>query len=318
MCLVVACSFALTCWISGEARANTGDAVEPVLQQFQHAVSETGDKYFAAKQKILAVEEAGDTVARFVAERQLGWRERMIASAIREQQKDRGGWEAVTKRLALLALFHRGRPHGAPRDFREMWDTNPRTLPAESEAKQLFEALAGKIGLAAEVILKHSPETIAEIAAATRLAAVKTLPEGSRMRVLIRNPELRRSDGNRLRLVTAEELLRRWPPEDRRWILLNARCLVGRALVLVGNEDGIRLLEEMGKEKVHQHDAVKYLEWIGTEAATQARERVERRWLGETAFRARQEERRIKKLRAELLKKREAELRTRRQAEGKQ
>lgn len=254
------------------ARAGDADEAPSLRDLFEKAVKTTGKDYFAAKEAFLSREDARDTAMMILTDPKLTWGETMVARSIREQLDDPVAWQVLLKSMALFAYQRtRGESRlGFPADVASLWYGNPKALDRDSEARQVFEAWSDKVGLLAEVLRKHSPDSMAEVTWHVRSEDLSgwwkersERPGGAKAKVgAWRLWGWRTDTGSVVR----------WPRRERELLLVLARRLAARALVLVGDDDAVRLIEEMGKEKVHRYDAPRALEWIGTDSAIRALE----------------------------------------------
>ena len=256
---VAVCMLFLSC--------NTGSvmaASDAVGELFSQAVTAKGKDYFELKTRILKAENAGELIAQRLADANLTWRERVIGCAIQEELLHPDLYDDAAILLAgSIDLPKPSMRTVAPdeEEARKLIEVDPRTWPDGMEVSKLLKSLSAYPGLLAEVVLVHSEDTLAVLAARARAQKVAKLP-----------PEHGRNGSGNTMTPSPEDWLRRWSAADRKELLLAARTLTSQALVFVASDDAVELEKELCKKgDVGLTDmARRNLSFIGTARALEA------------------------------------------------
>ena len=219
------------------------------LQMFEQAAEAKGTDYFLLKRRIMAVKNARDVILKLLEERRLAWQERLVARAVLDELERPEHCEEERRRLGLLLLrvIDLPKPSASAEDEKGSSSGGPEALPENPELSEALKSLAGEVGFLAEIVLKHTADTIAELVAKARADEQKMLHREWAERRKERSENPNAAIGLEPELFTAEALLGTWSQSDRRRYLGPARSIAAQALALTGTEESERLIEEMAR-----------------------------------------------------------------------
>ena len=221
------------------------------FEMFKQAAEAKGTDYFLLKRRIMAVENARKVTHKLLKERRLGWQERLVARAVLDELKRPGHTEEMRRRFGLLLVRAADlKETSVPaRDERGPPQGKTKALASDPELPQTLDSLASEVGLLAEVALRHTPGTIAELVAKAHAYEQKRLHGEWTERRKERSENPNAAIGPEPKLFTAEALLKNWSAGDRRRCLGVAKSLAARAIALAGTEQSEQLIEEMVREE---------------------------------------------------------------------
>jgi hypothetical protein len=284
--------------LAGDAAVGAEDSAE-IRRVFEQALTATGHEYFAVKAQILALPGARKALDEVAADPKRSVEQRWLAKAMLEGSADSATYAHRLEVLALVAYDAQqlASTRAIPRGYPPVFEADPRGwVPAPKETilpalvdiappGRYGEGLA-KVGgplirslamsaIPAEVLLKQSPDSVAELAAQAAERRYKDL-----LAYWTANPA--KIPLSAPRPVVATKMLNEMRDWQRARILDHARILAAYALVLRGDEDAVALLEHMAKDPaleaytgwVQWPVALKSLEFIGTDAAKEALRRI--------------------------------------------
>jgi len=231
-----------------------------------------GKEYFDLKAQLLGTEGAEDILKGLLADEELPAQQRLLVRAMLDELSEPEQYAALVRDLACRAdAYFESAPTQARR---QMYFDSPKELPEGSEAAVFYRSLAGHEGLLAEVVLKHSLETIAQEALQGRLISLE-----ERLREEEAGASEQEKEGLRVHYERAvawqKRVFKQRDDRERLVRLVSAQRLAARALVLVGDADAVALLEHMGRDRVTWMVPPSCLVWIGTPAAIQAIKRLD-------------------------------------------
>ncbi len=282
MCCIVGVFF-LGC---GLGLAATDDGTGPFEGVLEQATKATGAEYFALKKQLLAADPTGALGQQESLDQSRSWQYRLIAEAARDAVRDPDGYEKAANTLvaSVMNLWHsRIRP---PQSYLDLHRENPRKLDPDSAAAKTLDELARSSGLLFEVIFVHTPDSFAELAAGQYVRQRE-----ERIQRIKEENKRRRAERDRLRAsgvkagftfigpprpITREQWLKSFSDDNKMMLLIGARDLAARALVVSDSKHAITVLEETAKTVDHSpgRTAVLCLGFIGTDQAKQALQRV--------------------------------------------